>query len=109
METFTTSSSGVVSIRKDVKEVLDYTFNWQDYLVPIGDFINGPLTEFLLDPDPNETGIVVDSHIVAGYKVAVSVSGGVKGTTYRLGCKITTLSVPPREAVRSIYLKIVDR
>jgi hypothetical protein len=100
LEILEVSPEGKVTARKDPKEKgIDYTFDWEDYLGPLGDFITG--VQWHLD-----NGLVVDTYQIVGYKVTVWISGGKPGATARLGCQIKSASFPAREPLRSIWVKL---
>jgi hypothetical protein len=98
----TVSTTGKASAKKDSLERLDYVFDWSDYLDELGDMID---SFRIITP----LGIDVVASQINGYQVAAFVEGGTTDETYRVACEITTMSTPPRVAVRSVYLKIVDR
>lgn len=84
---------------KDPDSVISYSWDWTDWLD--GEDIN--TSEFTV-PD----GITKDGTSVDGSnKVAtVQLSGGTSGEKYLIANKITT---PTRTAVRSAYVRVVNR
>lgn len=83
METYTQDKNGIPTIEKTTKAVLDYSFDWSQWLAPITDAI----TDYTVEAPP---GITVDYDTVAGGVVTVWLSGGTAGNTYPVRCKITT-------------------
>lgn len=107
-DSFTISASGKASIVKDPNAVLDYIFDWTEWLDANGDTI--------VDKDVAVTGevgstIAVDQAVIAGAskKVIAWVSGGTPGETCALRCRITTSNAPARIDDRTVYLKIKER
>jgi hypothetical protein len=95
---------------KDADAVLDYTFDWSDWLVSGDTIATKTITA--------QTGLTVNSSsIVAGTNkagasvpsgaVQVWVQGGTTGNTYTLLCHITTTG--GRTDDRTMYLQVVDR
>lgn len=104
-ETFTiigTGASAKYMITKDPDAVLDYIFDWGDYLTEIDDTIN---SHEIVVPEGDE--IVCDSSSIVEDTVVAWVSGGTAGTTYRVTCRIAT--VGGRTDDRSIFIKIKER
>ncbi len=95
-----TAPSLKYTILKDPDAVLDYTFNWADWLDDVTDTIS---TQEMVA----ETGITVDSSSVVSQTVVAWLSGGTVGTTYRVACRIVTAA--GRTDDRSIYVKIKER
>lgn len=88
------------TIDKDPDAVLDYSFDWGPWLQNVSDTITS--AEFVL-----EDGLVLTNE---GYDTTTAtawVSGGVKGKTQRLTCRITTAD--GRTDDRSVFLKILER
>jgi hypothetical protein len=86
--------------KKDPNAVLDYTFDWAPYLLPLNDTI---LTvEWVVS-----AGLTKVSSSFGTTNATAFVSGGVVGTTETLTCRITTNG--GRVDDRSITLKIVER
>jgi hypothetical protein len=99
-ETYVTVA-GKPTIIKDPNAVLDYTFNFTDWLATVGDTITSVTF-------PNTVGVTVaGSGIVAGAKVAVWVSGGTAGSPASVTARIVT--VGGRTDDRTIYFKIKER
>ncbi len=107
-ETFVTDAkTGKATINKDPNAVLDYTFDWTDWLALVSDTIASKDVAIV---DAAATGGVVDSSsIVGGNKVVVWVSGGTPGKTIALRCRITTSNATPRVDDRTVYLKVKER
>lgn len=95
-ETYTGSPSKP-TIKKDPDAVLDYTFNWADYLAVLDDALAE--VEFILDADMQQT-LVTFTDTTA----TVWIGGGVLDRTHRVTCRITTQG--GRIDDRSIFLKI---
>ena len=88
------------TIPKDPDAVLDYTFDWEDWLDDITDTISSHSMVA-------ETGITVDSSNIVAKTVVAWISGGTVGTTCRLACRIVTAG--GRTDDRSIFIKIKER
>ena len=104
-ETYTIKSNGKAIIPKDPNAVLDYPFDWTDYLEDVTDTIAS--VTWILDP----TLLKVDESFTATQAV-VWVSGGIApdpptANELRVTCRITTAE--GRTDDRSIFLKIVER
>lgn len=87
---------------KDPEAVLDYGFDWRDWLE------DGAQPETITDYEitvPDE--MTLDRSTEAGGIVSVWLSGGLGGKTYRVECKITTSK--GRVDERSIWIKIEER
>lgn len=105
-ETFVVDSHEKPTIKKDPNAVLDYTFDWTDWLDAIPDTIlpTGTRAEF---PVATE-GIVIDSFdIVNDRKVVVWVSAGNDKKKAQLTCRIFTAG--GRIDDRSVYLQLKQR
>lgn len=98
-ETFSLIGQHRPSILKDPEAVLDYTFDWTDWLEGISDTISSRTV--------TGTGVTVDSSAQVGPLVAVWCSGGTPGTVARIECKIVTAG--GRTDERTIYLLIQER
>jgi hypothetical protein len=85
----------------DPDAVLDYPFDWSDWLTE-GDTIESALVTA-------ETGVTIEGTpaVVDGTKVVPYISGGTVGSTYDVTCHITT--VDGREDDRSITLVVKER
>lgn len=102
-EAFVVSKSGKAEIVKDPNAVLDYVFDWTDWLDALPDTINSATSAI-----ESGTGTIVQT-LVVGKTVVVWVSGGVVGETIALRCRITTNSTPARVDDRTVYLKVKER
>lgn len=71
------------SITKDPNAVLDYRFNWADWLAEVGDTISASTWT----PD---TGITKDSSANTTTTATVWLSGGTAGQSYEVVNHITT-------------------
>lgn len=98
METFKKNSKGEFGIRKDPEAVLDYTFDWTDYLVAIGDTISS--YEITVTG-----GVVIDSHSRQDGIITVWASGGTVGTPVKLKCRIVTAGNRTDEFSVNLYIK----
>lgn len=95
-----TGASTKYTITKDPDSVLDYTFDWEDWLALIVDTLASHSVEV-------ETGIVCDSSSIVADTVIAWISSGTVGTTYRVTCRVVTTS--GRTDDRSIFIKIKER
>jgi len=84
---------------KDPSAVLDYAFDWTDWLATSETIANHTITA--------DTGIVVDSSTENAGIVTVWLSGGTAGINYKVACKITTSA--GRTDERTIWIKVVER
>ena len=84
---------------KDPSAVLDYVFDWSDWLAAAE-----TITDHTITPD---TGITVDSSTEDDGKVTVWLSGGTAGINYKVACLITTSA--GRTDERTIWIKVVER
>ena len=102
MSTGTESSPFV----KDPNAVLDYTWDWADWLSGIGDTI---LTATVTTDDIALT-LVSAAQVSSGTKVIAFLSGGVAGKTYRATCHVFTSASPiARQDDRTIYITCAER
>lgn len=101
MTTETYSQIGVKrpSIRKDPDAVLDYTFDWSDWLEGVSDSIS--------TASVTASGATVESSSHANGLVTAWVSGGTDGTTASVTCRIVTAD--GRTEDRTIYLIVEAR
>jgi hypothetical protein len=99
-DTYVVGSTGKAVITKDPREVLDYTFDWTDYLTPISDTLISKTVTV-------DVGLTLNSSSLVGSMVSAFISGGTTGTTYRVICQVVTAG--GRTADRSIYIKCVER
>ena len=105
-ETFVISASGKASIVKDPNAVLDYTFDWTDWLASADepdDTIASVV--FAIAGSTATVGTVVNN----GTTATAWVSGGAVGETAALSCKITTVNAPARVDERTVFIKIRER
>ena len=84
---------------KDPSAVLDYVFDWTEWLAT-GETIDNYTTTA-------DTGIAVDSPTEDTGKVTVWLSGGTAGINYKVACLITTAA--GRTDERTIWIKVTDR
>ena len=84
---------------KDPEAVLDYAFDWSDWLAS-GETITSHLVTV-------PTGINLDSSAESAGKVTAWLSGGSVGETYRVECLIATIA--GRTDERSLWIKVVER
>ena len=84
---------------KDPSAVLDYMFDWTEWLATGETIADHTITA--------DTGITVDSSTESDGKVTVWLSGGTAGINYKVACLITTSA--GRTDERTIWIKVVDR
>ena len=84
---------------KDPSAVLDYVFDWTEWLAAAETIDNYTITA--------DTGITDDSSTEDDGKVTVWLSGGTAGINYKVACLITTSA--GRTDERTIWIKVVDR
>ena len=84
---------------KDPSAVLDYAFDWNEWLAT-----GETITDHTITAD---TGITVDSSTEDDGIVTVWLSGGTAGINYKVACKITTSA--GRTDERTIWIKVVER
>ena len=102
MTAFVADASGKHTILHDPNAVLDYTFNWTAWLVPVGDKITS--IDFVVTNSVNANVIAQyfsDTHATAW------IQGGVAGEKITLRCRINTLE--GRTDDRTGYLKVKER
>ena len=87
---------------KDPDAILDYEFNWEEWLTPLADTIAS--VEFVLS---GGLASVSESH--TSTTATIFVSGGVEGEVEEITCRITTNSTPPRVDDRTGFLTINER
>jgi hypothetical protein len=85
--------------RKDPDAILDYQWNWFDWLQP-GEVI---ISHSIIVP----SGITLDSSAVDGPYVVAWLRGGTNGQTYIVTCRITTDQ--GRTDDRSMELRMLDK
>jgi hypothetical protein len=105
-ETFELQANGTYQILKDPDAVLDYTFDFTDWLDLVSDTINTAVCSIV---DAPTTGGAVNSSAIVGKKVVAWVSGGTPGKKIALRCRITTNNSPARVDDRTVYLKVKER
>ena len=86
-------------IPKDPDAVLDYAFDWTEWLED-GDTISSHTVTV-------DTGITKDSDNESSGTVTTWLSGGIAGTDYTIACKITTSA--GRTDERSIVIHCEER
>ena len=84
---------------KDPSAVLDYVFDWTEWLATVETITDHTITA--------DTGITVDSSTELDGKIIVWLSGGTAGQNYKVACKITTSA--GRTDERTIWIKVTDR
>ena len=84
---------------KDPSAVLEYVFDWTEWLATGETIDNYTITA--------DTGITVDSSTEDAGKVTVWLSGGTAGINYKVACLITTAA--GRTDERTIWIKVTDR
>jgi len=98
-DAFTIGPSGKATIKKDPEAVLDYIWNWTDWLA-----LSGADT-ILTATVTADVGLTMASSSVidSNRRVQAFLSGGTDGVTYKVKCHITTAAV--RTEDRVIYVK----
>jgi len=99
-ETYNVANPAKPTIAKDPNAVLDYSWDWTDWLAPMTDAISS----FTVLASSGLT--VVSSAVDAGI-VSAFLSGGVLGAVETATCRIVTTG--GRTDDRTIYLRIVER
>ena len=84
---------------KDPSAVLDYVFDWTEWLAAGETIVGHTITA--------DTGITVESSTEDAGKVTVWLSGGTAGQNYKVACKITTSA--GRTDERTIWIKVTNR
>ena len=92
---------------KDPSAVLDYVFDWTEWLATGETIAVDSETGEKLITITADTGITVDSWTEDDGKVTVWLSGGTAGINYKVACKITTSA--GRTDERTIWIKVTDR
>jgi hypothetical protein len=90
----------MMAVTKDPAAVLDYLFDWSDWLVGDGDTI---ASHSVTVP----SGITMDSSSRTTTAVTVWISGGVVGQTYEIDCHITTAG--GRQDSRKMEIHVMDK
>lgn len=103
-DTVVVTESGRAEIVKDPNAVLDYVFDWSDWLDALPDAIASHSVAV-------EAGdCTVLNSVINGKTVVVWLSGGTAGTTAKVRCRITcNATTPARVDDRTLYVKIRDR
>ena len=89
----------IKNFKKDPDAILDYVFDWSDWLQSDETINSKTITV--------PTGITLESEAESGGLVTVWLSGGTAGTNYIVACKITTSSARTDE--RSMRIMVQDR
>lgn len=84
---------------KDPDAVLDFSWDWSDWLSPISDTIASQTFQL--------SGITKDSHSQIGGVVTAFLSGGTAGALATATCRIVTAG--GRTDDRTIYIRIKER
>jgi hypothetical protein len=84
---------------KDSNAVLDYEFNWADWLSESEEIVS-----YVITASP---GITVDSGSNTVDKVTVWLSGGTANTPYTIACLITTNQ--SRTDERTMTIRVINR
>ena len=84
---------------KDPSAVLDYVFDWTEWLAT-----GETITDHTITAD---TGITDDGSTESDGKVIVWLSGGTAGENYKVACLIETSA--GRTDERTIWIKVVNR
>jgi len=84
---------------KDPSAVLDYVFDWTEWLATVETITDHTITA--------DTGITVGSSTEDAGKVTVWLSGGTAGINYKVACKITTTA--GRTDERTIWITVRER
>lgn len=99
------SDTGKASVVKDPEAVLDYAFDWTQWLGEVSDTIVAATATVV--PGDASSNVTVDSVSFTDTKVIAWVSGGTDSDTVELICHITTAA--GREDERTMYLKMKER
>jgi hypothetical protein len=92
---------------KDPSAVLDYVFDWTEWLATGETIAVDSETGEKLITITADTGITVDSSTESDGKIIVWLSGGTAGINYKVACLITTTE--GRTDERTIWIKVVER
>ena len=92
---------------KDPSAVLDYVFDWTEWLATGETIAVDSETDEKLITITADTGIAVDSWTESDGKVTVWLSGGTAGINYKVACLITTSA--GRTDERTLWIRVVDR
>lgn len=94
-------SKTLATFTKQPAEVLDFDFDFVDWLADRADTI----VSQVITADP---GITVGTISRLGGVVKVYLSGGTDGTTYKITCTITTAASTPRIKQAEISVKVKE-
>lgn len=92
----------MAKFKKDPDAVLDYTFDWSDYLEPVGDTIVAVTAA--VSPDG---GVEVDRAEFTATTSTVWLKGGTPGITYDVTHHIETEA--GREDDRTMFISVVQK
>jgi len=94
---------GFVLPVKDPEAVLDYLFDWTDWLNTGETIASATVTP--------EAGLVLETSGIVNAATGVNavISAGIDGVKYSMRCKITTDSVPARVDFRTVYIEVATR
>ncbi len=90
------------TFKKDPNATLDYVFDWQDWLTPLG--VSIASVAWVLSSGLTQVAVANTADTATIY-----VSGGTAGTNETITCRITTTGATPRVEDRSVTLRIVQR
>lgn len=92
---------------KHADAVLDYTFDWTQWLAPAGDSLVTAVFTIAPANGIAQTGdctVTPTQPAITGGRASCWVSGGVSLVTYRLACTITTTGGRTDERDASLYV-----
>lgn len=89
-----------MNVLKDPAAILDYCFDWSDWLAGDSDTIASHTVTV-------DAGITLDSDSATTTKVTAWVSGGTGGNSYKLTCRIVTAQARTDE--RHMILHVQER
>ena len=89
----------IITIAKDPTAVLDYGFNWANWLAT-SETISGSTWTL-------SSGVTEESSTTTSTTTTIWVSGGTTNTTYTISNAISTSALRTDE--RSMYIKVEDR
>jgi len=90
-------------ILKDPEAVLDYAWNWANWL----DTSTTPNESIIAHTITVPSGLTLESSTAASGSVTAWISGGTVGTTYRVECLIVTTA--GRTDERSLWITVQER
>lgn len=102
MKSFVIDSAGVANIDKDPNDILDYSIDWNAWLVSAN---NDAISTSTWTAD---TGVTLASQSVAAGISTVFISGGAAGSAYKVNCKIVTNASPPRTIERGFTVNVKE-